>query len=185
MFAAAHLIAVAVATVVTSTLMLVAVISRLRVRRPLLAWRTGLLGGLPLSPVLFLTAVAAGMTMAWEPGAKIHPVLALGYPAIGLFWFVALWHARTTLITEYGIVHDVVRISRAVPWGRIVDYSTTPTALGGAHFIFFYRTQSGVKRLDIDVPDRQRAAFEKVVKRKLDDRFAFSLRASYSRHPSR
>ena len=165
---------------------LVAVVCRLRIRRPLLAVRTGPLGGLPLIPLLFLCAVAIGLTAAWAASYAVHPILALGYPTIGGLWLVTLWSIQPTVVTEYGLVPDVQRMERAVPWGRIVDYSISRGTDDSAHFIFFYR--NGAKappaRMDVHVPEAQCTLFMHIVQRKLDARFDVALQKAYHTHSS-
>jgi hypothetical protein len=158
----------------TSVSMLVALINRLRVKRSLLVWQERTPARVPLGPALFLACVAAGLgTAAWVD-YFVPAAVVIGYPAGGLFWLVAAWIGRTVVVTEYGIIHDVNRISRAVAWGRIVDYFST-TRNGQPHFVFFYLDdEDRRRRLDLPVPKRRAAAFREAVARKLDARFRFS-----------
>ena len=186
MLTTAHIVVVVGATVLVSVAMLVAVIGRLRIRKPLLVWRNGLLTGIPIGPLLFLCGVAAGFGATYALGYTISPILALSYPALGVFWFIAVWHARTVVVTEYGLIHDVQQISTAIPWGQIVDYTATPTD-NGTHFIFFYqshRSNTSRQRLDLQVPADSVDVFQEIVARKLDDRFAFSVKEAYSNTPA-
>lgn len=158
----------------TSVLMLLALIGRLRIRRPLLVWRTGPLTSLPLGPSLFLGLVAAGLGYAVWADAAVAPSIAIGYPAGGVFWFVATWLARTTVITEYGVIHDITRIHRSVAWGQITDYVET-TRQGRPHFVFLYRADDDSReRLDLLVPKAQQSAFRTLVTRKVDARLHLS-----------
>lgn len=175
-----HLIALATFVGVTSVLMLVAVISRLRIRRPLLVWRrSGPLTSLPLGPLLFLLIVAAGFVhVAWT-GRSVPLVVLLGYPAGGLFWFVATFLVRTVLVTEYGIVHDLTRVHRTVVWSQVADYFTT-TRSGEPYVVFFYRGSNGEhRRLSLAIPKPHAEALYEILHRKLDTRFAASAREAY------
>lgn len=182
----AHHIGIVVAALLMATAMTAAAIHRLRIRCPILVVRSGPLGGVPLSPLLFLVIVAAGLTVAWIMEQPVHPAVAVGYLAIGGFWFGALWNVQPTVITEYGIVPDVHRMGTAVPWGRIVDYSISRTDSGGAHIMLLYRvdTQASPARLDIDVPEGQQEILTKLMRYKLDTRFMFSVQKASQHHPS-
>lgn len=184
--ATAHHIGILAVALLMAAAMIAAVLHRLRIRRPLLIVRTGPLQGIPLSPLLFLSLVAIGLTAAWITDHPVHPIVALGYPAIGSCWFAALWNIHLTIITEYGIVPDVHRMDTAVPWGRVVDYSISPTDDGGAHFMFLHRTDgpSAPARLDVHVPVSQYATMEAIVRQKLDARFMLAVQSAYRPHPS-
>lgn len=173
-----HLLFLSAFVGVTSVSMLVALISRMRIQRTLLVWRTGPMTGFPVGPSLFLAAVGAGFAVAVWNDVSLAPSVWIGYPAGGLFWLVATWLARSVVITEYGIIHDVSRISRAVAWGQVVDYFTT-TRNGTPHFVFFYMEEDARHRLDLPVAEPAAPAFQNIVSRKLDARFAFTARQAY------
>lgn len=177
-----HRIALSAFVGVTSVSMLVGVLSRLRLRRPLLVWRRSgpvPFTRLPLGPLLFLLLAAGGIGHAWVTGRSVPPAVLVGYPAGGLFWFVATWLTRSVVVTEYGIVPDVTRLHRAVVWSRIVDYFAT-TRQGQLRFVFFYReSDGGRRRLDLPVPEVHAARVRDIVERKLDARFAVSNEEVY------
>lgn len=158
----------------TSVAMLVALINRLRVTRPVLAWRTGPVTGLPLTPLLFLALAVGGLSGATWMGQSVPPSVWIGYPAGGLFWFAAAWLARSIVVTEYGIIHDVNRLHRAVAWSQIVDYVET-TRRNRPHFVFLYRDDDGARsRRDLPVAEAQADAFRTLVQQKLDARLQLS-----------
>lgn len=170
-----HRIALAAFVGVTSISMLVGVIRRIRLCRPLVVWqRSGPFGRLPLGPLLFLLLVAVGIGHAWLTGRSVPLSVIVGYPAGGVFWFVATWMMRTVVVTEYGIVHDLGQGPHAVVWSQIVDYFTT-TRDGQPHFVFIYRGRNGEpSRLDLSVPEHRAATVRDVVVRKLKTRFSMS-----------
>ncbi len=171
LFWALHWIALTAFVGGTSVAMLVAVMSRLRIREPLLVWRTGPLTRLPLGPSFFLLVVAGGIGYAVVQGRAVPTAVLLGYPAGGLFWFVATWLAQSVLLTEHGLVPDVTRPHRAVPWRAVVDYVVT-TRNEQPHFIFVYRgADDRPQRLDLPVPRAHAEAVRDLVRRKLDARF--------------
>lgn len=174
-----HLFVLSAFVGVTSVSMLVALISRVRIQRTLLVWRTGPLTGLPIGPSLFLLVVCGGLAYAGWTGTHVPNHVLIGYPAGGVFWFVATWLARSVVITEYGIVHDVSRISRSVAWGQIVDYVATCRD-EQPHYVFFYLDEDDVRRrLDLPLPHTHAASFRGIVARKLDARFQFSVKQAF------
>jgi hypothetical protein len=102
----------------------------------------------------------------------------LGYPAGGAFWLVAAYLARSVIVTEYGIIHDINRISQAVAWAQIVDYFTVD-ADRGVRYVFLYTEENGPQRhrLEVTVPAARADAFQRLVEAKLNARFAFTARA--------
>lgn len=161
-----------------SVAMLYALISRLRLCRPRLSWSCGSYCRIPIGPSLFLVAVAAALAAAYWTGRPVQPHVLVGYPAGGLFWWIATWLAQSVVVTEYGIVHDVTRISRAVAWGQVVDYAVAARDRHH-HYVFFYDDpddEQPRQRLDVRVPNAHAADFAEVVAHKLDARFHFTDR---------
>lgn len=170
-----HLTLLAAFIGVASLSMLLTVISHLRVRRMVLSWQDGPLYGLPVGPACFLLAALAGIIYALYQGQPVRPSVLVGYPAGGAFWLIAAYLARSVIITEYGIIHDVNRISQAVAWGQIVDYFTVDDERG-VRYVFFY-TEAGQPeryRLEVTVPAARADAFDRLVTAKLDARFALA-----------
>lgn len=184
LFSILHAVALAAFVAVTAVSMLVALLNRLRLRDPLLVWRrSGPLTRWPLGPSLFLLVVALGLGHAAVTGRAVSVPVLLGYPAGGLFWLVATWLARTVAVTEQGLVHDVTRPHRAVPWDRVADYVAT-TRDGRPHLVLLYRDADGQpQRLDLPVPAAQAPALQEVVERKLDARFRDAALRPYDEMP--
>ncbi len=176
-----HLLALSAFVGGTLVAMLGVLLRRLRIRRSLLVWRAGPLTALPLGPTLFLVVVAFGVAHAWATGRSVPLVVLLGYPAGGLFWFIATWVLQTVVVTEYGLIYDLSRPSRSIAWGQVFDYFMR-TRSGQQHFVFVYRGPAGaLHRFDLPVPDAKVDALQEIVERKLDSRFAFSVKQSYKR----
>lgn len=162
---------------IASLSMLLTLISYVRVRRMLLAWRGGRFYGVPLGPACFLIAVLGGLIYALAQGHAIRPSVLVGYPAGGAFWLVAAYLARSVIVTDYGIIHDINRISQAVAWGQIIDYFTVDTKRG-VRYVFFY-AENGRRqqdRLEVTVPAAHVDDFQRIVEFKLKARFALSVR---------
>lgn len=178
-FSVLHVVFLSAFVGVTSISMLVALIGRLRVRRPLLVWRTGPLTNIPLGPSLFLLLVAFALSVTTWTGQSVAPSAWIGYPAGGVFWFIATWLARSVVVTQYGIIHDISRVHRAVAWAQIVDYFET-TRQGHRYFVFFYRDgDDSQARLDLPVPERKREAFDRLVAQKLATRLHLSPKHAF------
>lgn len=176
-FSMLHLGFLAVFVLGTAVLLLVAIVSRLRVQRPLLVWHVGPLTRIPIGPSLFLMLVALGLGWASMSGQPVPLSAVIGYPAGGLFWFVATWLVRTVVVTEYGLVPDVLRVRGAIAWSQVFDYVST-SRKGRPHFVFYYRSRRGEEKcsLDLTVPERHVDEFRELVKAKLEVRPAFSDR---------
>jgi hypothetical protein len=178
LLAIVHLTLLAAFVGVASLSMLLTVISHLRVRRMLLSWRGGRWYGIPVGPTCFLVATLIGLGYVVIQGQPVRPSVLLGYPAGGAFWLVAAYLARSVIVTEYGIIHDINRISQAVAWAQIVDYFTVD-ADRGVRYVFLYTEENGPQRhrLEVTVPAARADAFQRLVEAKLNARFAFTARA--------
>ena len=164
----------------TSVSMLLAVISRVRIRRPLQVWRYGRVLRIPVGPTAFLVLVTLAFGATAATGGTIEPHVLVGYPAGGVFWWVATWLYRSIVVTDYGVIHDVTCISRAVSWSQITDYFVTTGDDDWTYVVFFYQDDDGMRqRLNVPVPEHQRDAFEQLISRKLDTRFRCMMRKSY------
>lgn len=155
----------------TALLLLGAILSRVRVRRPVIVWHVGPLTRVPIGPSLFLLLVAAGFAWVGLTGRHLPASAIVGYPAGGLFWFVAMWLVRTVVVTEYGVIPDVPRNRGAVAWSQVVDYVAT-SRRGSPHFVFRYerRRDRERSRLDVPVPETHVDAFRELLRAKLDVR---------------
>lgn len=171
-----HLVLLAAFVGIASLSMLLTLISHMRVRRLLLAWRGGRFYGLPLGPACFLLVAFGGLIYALAEGHAIRPSVLIGYPAGGAFWLVAAYLARSVIVTEYGIIHDVNRMGQAVAWRQIADYFTVRTKRG-VRYVFFYTEDDRrhQERLEVTVPAARAEAFRHIVASKLKARFAFPL----------
>lgn len=179
LFSTLHLLALSAFVGGTSVAMLVVVIHRLRIRRSVLVWRSAPFSRVPLGPTLFLVLVAGGFLHAWGTGRSVPLAVLLGYPAGGIFWFIATWMMQTVVVTEYGVISDLTRPRQAVSWGRVVDYFMD-TRSGRQYVVFVCRGSDGTPhRVDLPVPDAHVEALREVLQRKLDARFTYSIRQSY------
>ena len=170
-----HLVVLTAFVGLASVYMLMSLISYLRVRRPLMTWSGRVRWwASPVGPALIAVGATGGMGTAWAAGTEVPASAAIGYPAGALFWAVGAHLARTTVVTEYGLLPDINRISRAVSWGQVVDYFARSRGQYTC-YVFLYETAPSAdrQRLELHVPVGQAAAFRDVVEAKLDARFAF------------
>ncbi len=166
---------------VTVLLLFVTVVNRLRVRHVLLAWRTGKLLGLPLWPTVFLVAVLLFFSGALAMGQALAWTMVVGYLVGGVFWFAASLLSTSVLVTEFGLIYHPNRAGHAVAWGQVVDYFDDNTVLP-ARYVFFYLDPTDARRrLELKVPRSQRAAFQQIVREKLDVRFDLSVQQVYGK----
>ncbi len=166
---------------VTFLLMLVTLVNRLRVRDVVLTWHTGSFYGLPVWPLLFLTAVFGFLVAALLTNQSIAPGLFIGYLLGGICWFMAGWLSAAVLVTERGVLRDPNRVEEAIAWEQIVDYFETGE--GRNHqFVFFYLDQTDQRcRLELSVPPGRRQQFQHLVTRKLDTRYNLPMRQVYGK----
>lgn len=156
---------------VTSMLMLVTVINRLRVRDVLLSWPSGRLFGLPLWSSLFLVVVLVFFAISALQDQLLYPMIFAGYLMGGTFWFAASIMMSTVHVTPHGLILNVNRNGRAVAWGQIVDYFEFECRHRGG-VVFFYTDGSGSRqRLELFVPRSFRQRFGHVVRARLSGRF--------------
>ncbi len=166
---------------VTFLLLFVTVVNRMRVRHVLLSWRTGKLLGLPVWPTVFLGAVLLFFGSALAMGQALPWTMVVGYLIGGGFWFIASLLSTSVLATEYGLLYHPNRAGHAVAWGQVVDYFDDNAVLP-ARYVFFYLDPTDVRRrLELTVPRSQRAAFQDVVREKLDARFDLSAHQVYGK----
>ncbi len=81
------------------------------------------------------------------------------------------------IVQQFGVQID----GTSVAWGQVVDYFDDDTVLP-ARYVFFYLDPTDVRRrLELTVPRSQRAAFQQVVREKLDARFDLSAQQVYGK----
>jgi len=166
---------------VTSLLLLVTVMNRMRVRHVLLSWRTGKLLGLPLWPTLFLGAVLLFFIGTLVIGQAFPVKFVTGYFVGGVFWFVASLLSTSVLITMHGVISHPSRAGYAVAWGQVVDYFETHDTQKH-RYVFFYLDPTETRcRLELEIPHLQQAAFSEIVAEKLDARFELAAQQVYGK----
>lgn len=165
----------------TSVSMLAAIVRRLRIRRPMLVWCAQGVTRVLIGPSLLLLLLILGLGYVEATGINVPPTALVGYPAGGLFWFVATWLARSTIVTEYGIVPNLSRLNQAVAWSQIVEYAEVSKD-GRPHFVFVYRDRENQERrqFDLPVPERCVEQFRNIATTKLEARKTFAGTSAFT-----
>lgn len=156
----------------STILSVTAILNSLRLRNVRLSWNAGKLGGYPFFSTLFLlVALLMGVVVWLRSHTAYYPVVA-GYLWIGANWYTASLLASRRYITDYGIVKNINNPSQTVAWCRILDYVQKPET-AGTQYIFIYTPRGRCTgpghcvRLELRVPARKRAEFDKIVSYKL------------------
>lgn len=159
-----------------STLMLVSIINRQRVRGVELSWlrphyKPAWMAALALSAVLVLLFIAL------KSDRPAQAVRLAGYLAGGGFFFVAALLSGTTLVTRRGLVKNVNRRwqlgpsgTQALAWHAVRDYFVSETERGAHHYVFFFTHHGRRSRFELIVPAAYTDAFARLVHRRVDRR---------------
>ncbi|HEX7071698.1 MAG TPA: hypothetical protein VF190_12870 [Rhodothermales bacterium] len=156
---------------VTSMLMLVTVLNRVRVRDVLLSWPNGRFFGLPVWSTLFLAVVLGFLGGAVLQDQIIYPMIFVGYLMGGTFWFAASVIMSSVHVTPHGLILNVNRNGRALAWSQVVDFFEYGDEHEGG-IVFFYIDRDGRRRrLELQVPSAYRKRFARLASDKLNARF--------------
>ena len=167
-----HLLVLLAFIGVTSMLMLVTVVNRVRVRDVILSWPNGRFFGLPVWATLFLATVLGFLGVAVLQDQLFFPMIFTGYLMGGTFWFAAAVIMSSVHVTPHGLILNVNRNGRALLWTQIVDYFEFGDEREGG-IVFFYLDGEGARnRLQLRVPGPYRKRFSQVVRSLLGSRFA-------------
>jgi len=170
-----HLILVVSFVGVTALLLSLTVLERIRIRRIRMTWRSSRVSRVPIWPILFVGTVTVFLVYAQNIFPAIHVSLYLGYLLGGIFWFLAVIIASTSVITDYGIIPEIGRSGDAVAWGQISDYFEVKDERR-VFFVFIYQDFIGVhQRLELAVPSIEVDRFLSIVRSKLDIRVEESV----------
>jgi hypothetical protein len=167
---------------VTSVLMLVTVINRLRVQHIRLTWRTGRVLGLPALPCLFMALVFGFLVHAAATDQPLFVSILGGYLVGGGFWFVAVLLSTATIVTEAGIIRNVNRRGQAVAWGQILDYFEHTFDGESRRVVFLYFDERGRRRrFEVHVPERHLDRFTKIVHGALEARIGLTPQRAFGK----
>lgn len=166
-----HLLLLLAFIAVTSMLLLVTVVNRVRVRSVMLSWPNGRFFGLPIWSTLFLAVVLGFVGVSTLQGHSVYPLIFVGYLLGGMFWFAAAMIMSSIHVTPHGIILNVNRNGRALAWSQIVDYFEFGDEQEGG-IVFFFADGSGSRhRLEVHVPGVYQKRFAQIVRVRLESRF--------------
>lgn len=166
---------------VTSLLLLVTTVNWLRVRQPVLSWRTGPFLRLPIWPTAFLATVLVLFGLSVVLDHQIPLAIFGGYLLGGGFWFVAASLSSSVIVTEHGFIADVNHTDDAVGWSQVVDYFEITQGRRTGYVFFYLDEHDQRQRLELPVPKARRAAVQALVHRKLDTRFDLAVEQAYGK----
>lgn len=145
----------------------------LRLRNVRLSWKSGKLYGYPLFSTLFLlSAATVGSWVIYHDMSSYYTIMG-SYSWMGLCWFVSSYFSSKAYITDHGIVKNINDPSQTIAWHQVDDYVEKP-AEKGIDYVFIYheRQREALKetrliRLELFVPDKKSAKFDKLVSLKI------------------
>lgn len=150
-------------------LALYSIANAIRLRNVRMSWNSGKLGGYPLFSTLFvLSALIIGAVSYTYQLEQYYAIFGC-YAWMGINWWISSHLAAKTYITDHGIVKNINDPSQTIAWHQICDYVEKPKSRG-SDYLFMYQDDDGddnldrpITRLDLYVPDRKVAKFEKIV----------------------
>ena len=161
---------------VGSTLMLVTLIHRQRVRDVVLSWlrphhTPAWIAALALSAVLVLVC------MTLQQGHTAQAVRLAGYAVGSAFFFVVALLSGTTLATRHALIKNVNRRwqpgssdVQMLPWQAVRDYFVRETKRGAYRYVFFFVKNGQRARFEVVVPPAYAKDFGRLVGRQVDRR---------------
>jgi len=160
-----HILLLTVFVIVTSVLMVAAVMNRLRIRPIRMMWHgQGFLQGYGWSS-LFLMIVVVIVTYAGMVENQLYLYLGLGYLTGGICWCAAMRLSSATLVTDYAVFRNTNKMNCALGWSQVVDFFVQERK-GRTHYIFLYVDDEGrQRRFEVPVPRAYQAMFNAMVHR--------------------
>lgn len=154
---------------VTSALLALTVVRRMRIRGVALSWRSARPARLPVWPILFMGVVAVLYVYAANTLPEIAPDVFSGYLIGAMLWLLSSLLSGTVFVTRYGIVRDALRADASVAWVQVYDYFEAKEGRGVV-FVFMYESGDGShRRLELPVPKAYEEAFRRYVRHRLDE----------------
>ena len=163
-----HIVLLAVFVLVTTLLVVMAVINRLRVRDVCITWSGhGSIKDMQW-PGLLLFSVIGLVVYTGLSSNPQYLYLALGYITGGLCWFSAIRISSTTLITDFAVIRNTSRKGNVLGWNQITDFFVRESA-SSVCYVFFYREMDGTQaRFELTVPRSSHDVFKKMVCRRVE-----------------
>lgn len=176
--ATVHLVTLAFFTLGTTMLMIVTMSNAMRLRNVRISWKSGKLFGYPIFSSVFLLFTLFLTVLTVYRELNHYSVAMMCYNWIGLNWFVSSLLTSKRFITDHGIVKNINDPSQTVAWNRIMDYVERNDGKNQSIAFFYPDYLSGERtrsiRLELEVPEDKRDAFNHIIHNKLGRRFQLS-----------
>jgi len=150
-------------------LALYSIANAIRLRNVRMSWKSGKMGGYPLFSTLFVLSALAIVAVSYSYQLEQYYAIFGCYAWMGITWWISSHLAAKTYITDHGIVKNINDPSQTIAWHQICDYVEKPKSRG-SDYLFMYQDDDRdenmdrpITRLDLYVPDRKVAKFEKIV----------------------
>lgn len=170
MLLAVHIVLLSVFVLVTSLLMVTAIINRVRIRPVRMMWHTSTMHrGVGRSFVLLVLMIAF-VVYAGVTENSLYLYLGIGYMTGGLCWLVASRISAATIVTDFAIIRSTHKKGNVLGWSQVTDFFVHE--MDSAHrYVFLYRKNDGHQgRFEVTVPTAYQALFKKVVYRCVEKR---------------
>ncbi len=160
-----HIALLSVFVFVTTSLMVTAIINRLRIRPVRLSWHGSSVlryVGWSLASLLVVIGVIvyAGLTEN-----SLYLYIGGGYLSGGVCWFTSRRLASATLVTDFAIIRSTEGRGNVLGWNQVVDFFVKEND-AVVHYVFLYRDSEGQQsRFELQVPSMYKKVFKKVVYR--------------------
>lgn len=167
-------------TLASATIALMTVLNVLRLKNVRLKWNGGKLKGYPLFSTAFLGFILLAGMASWLFDAYGEAVILASYTLFGLSWFATSFFMSKRYITDHGIVKNINDPSQTLAWHQIRDF-VEHEEHGACVFTFFYMVDKGTDRktnhktvrLRLEIPEKHRGQFRRIVTYKLGRRFDY------------
>ena len=158
-----HIALLATFVLVTSGLMVAAVLDRMRVRPVRLMWYSrAILSGYGWS-VVFLALIVGVIIYAGVVRDDLYLYLGIGYLIGAICWCAALRLSSATVVTDFALIRNAGRSANVLTWSQVVDFFVRREG-NKLLYVFFYLDADGRRsRFEIQVPQAYHSIFNRMV----------------------
>ena len=158
-----HISLLFIFVLVTSALMLVAVVDRLRTRPVRLMWYSPETWKVYGWPALFLSIVVGIVAYAGIALNNAYLYLGLGYLAGGMCWFVALRLSSATVVTDLAIMRNTRQVNNVLCWCQVIDFFVRADEGTYTYVFLYFDKEDRRARFEVRVPAAYRHVFKRMV----------------------
>lgn len=174
-----HIVLLSVFVLVTSLLMVTAIVNRVRIRPVRMIWyKNTIYRGIGRSFVLLVLMIAI-VVYAGVTENSLYLYLGIGYLTGGLCWLMASRISAATIVTDFAIIRNTNKKGNALGWSQVTDFFTHDTG-SAVCYVFLYRENDGQQgRFEVTVPRAYQVLFRKMVYRCVEKRTLPELERAY------